>query len=159
LFNNVTNQILDNGTDTELPTITVPFVDGSNPAQSGYLVTAAAEYARTFVFLPLHVQQVLRMKVHARSVILEAHQMQLEIKTYGGADNESYVTHAAATANVLSTSSNFAADDIIYWTYTAAGLIALVGGDSVQIEILFEDTVGDNIETDAWFRTVSFEYV
>jgi len=159
LIGNVTGQMLDSGTDTELPTITVPFVDGSDPQTSGFEIDIGGEFARAYAFIPLEVQQVLRMKIYARSVVLEAHAMHLEVNMNAGASNEAFNTHAAALANQDSTTTNFAADDIIYWTITDAAVLALLGGDSVEIQCNFEDAVGDDCATDAFLRTVSFEYV
>ena len=99
------------------------------------------------------------MKVSARAVILSAAAMRAEFVVYGGADNEAYNTHDGSIANHPSTSTNFAADDIIYWVLTEAGILALVGGDSVEIKVLYEDAGNGDVVTDAFFRTVTIEYV
>jgi len=159
LIGNVTGQMLDSGTDTELPTITVPFSEGTDPSSSGYLINAAAEYAWAWAFLPLGVQQVMRMKIYAISQAAEADAMNLEINVYGAADNEAWNTHTTNLATAQSTTTNFAAGDVIHWARTDASIIAMAGGDSVRIDVLHEPAAGGDCETNATFRTVSFEYV
>lgn len=149
----------DNGTGTMIDSIVVPFSNGSDPQDSGYEIDAAAEIATAFICLPLHVQQVLRMKIYARSVVTEADTMHMEYWMNGGADNEGYATHASHETNKNSTSSNFAADDVIFWTSTATGVKALTGGDSVEVKVTHEDAGNGDCETDAFFRTVEFEFV
>lgn len=148
----------DAGTNTELPSITVPFSDGSDAQDSGYLIDADTEYARAWLFLNLEAVQVVRIKVYARAAILEADKMRAEFVIYGGADNEAYTTHNGSVANHPSTSSNFAADDVIYWTITEAGVLALLGGDSVEVKVLHEAVGDGDIDTQAYFRTVTIEY-
>lgn len=150
--------ISDAGTGTKLPSLVVPFVDGTDPQDSGYLIDGGGDLARTFHFLPLRVQQVVRMKIYARSVVLEADEMRSEFVIYGAASNQIYTTHNGSVANHPSTTGNFAADDIIYWVITEAGLLAMVGGDSIQIKVLHEDAGGGDCETNAYFRTVEIEY-
>jgi len=137
----------------------VPFVDGSVADDRGWDIDLAAEYARAYFRLPTDVMQVVRMKIYAYTVVTEADKMRLEIIVNGGADNEAYNTHAYAGANVASASSNFAADDIIHWLITDAAVLALVGGDSVEVKVLHEVAGGADCETDARFRTVEIEYV
>ena len=149
----------DEGTDTKLASITVSFCDGTEPLDSGFLIDLAAEYARAFAFLNIEVTQVVRIKVYARSVVAEVHEMELEMVIYGGADNQAYTTHNGSVAQLDSTSVNFGADDIIYWTITEAGVLALLGGDSMEIKVLHEAAEGDNCATNAYFRTVTIEYV
>jgi hypothetical protein len=151
-----TTIIIDNGTETILPTIVVPFSHGTDPQDSGFLVDATAEYARAFVFLPKEVQKVVRIKVYARAAVLSATTMAAEFVIYGGADNEPYTTHNGSVTNHPSTSSNFAADDVIFWTITTAGALALLGGDSVEVKVLYNATA---VATAAYFRTVAIEYV
>jgi len=149
----------DAGTGTRLNTYVVPFTDGSDPQDSGFLINGAGDMARTWMRLPDNVHQVVRMNVYARSVVAEADSMRLEFVIYGGADNEVYTTHDGSVANHPSTSSNFAADDVIYWTITTAGALALTSGDSIEIKILHEDAGGADCATDAYIRTVEIEYV
>ncbi|GAI06904.1 unnamed protein product, partial [marine sediment metagenome] len=100
----------------------------------------------------------LKIKVYARSVVADAEEMELEMVVYGGADNEAYNTHDGSIAQLDSTSVNFAADDIIFWTNTVAGTLLLTGGDSIEVKVLHEAAEGENCETDAFFRTVEIEY-
>lgn len=155
----VTANFRDAGTGTRLASITVPFVDGTDPQDSGYLIDSDTEYARAFTFLNFEVIQVVRMKVYARAVPTEADKMRAEFVIYGGADNEAYNTHDGSVADHPSTSSDFAADDVIYWTITEAGILALLGGDSVEVKVLHEAAGNGDIDTQAYFRTVTIEFV
>ncbi|MCK5018854.1 MAG: right-handed parallel beta-helix repeat-containing protein [Candidatus Peribacteraceae bacterium] len=159
LIANVTAQFLDSGTNTQLATYVVPFSDGTDPQDSGYEIDANTEMARAWLRLPPEVQQVVRMNVYARSVVTEADEMELQMVVLGGADNEAYNTHDGSIAQLDSVSANFAADDIVFWRNTEAGVLALVGGDSVEVKVLHEAAEGGNCETDAFFRTVEIEYV
>ena len=149
----------DAGTLTRLNTYKVPFSDGSDRQDSGFLIDAAAEMARAWLRLPDKVVQVVRAKVYARSVVLEADKMRAEFVVYGAADNEAYNTHNGSVADHPSTSANFAANDVIYWTLTAAGLRAMLGGDSIEVKVLHEVAGGADCATNAYFRTVEIEYV
>jgi parallel beta-helix repeat protein len=149
----------DAGTGTKLNTYCAPFVDGSDPQDSGYLIDANTEYARSYLRLPDKVVQVVRMKVYARSVVAEGDKMRGEFVIYGAADNEGYQTHNGSVANHPSASSNFAANDVVFWTITTAGVLALLGGDSVEVKVLHEAAGGADCATNAYFRTVEIEYV
>jgi parallel beta-helix repeat protein len=155
----VTASFNDAGTGTKLNVYVVPFGDGTDPQDSGFLIDAAAEMARSWLRLPAKVHQVVRMKVYARSVPAEADHMRLELVINGGADNEPFNTHVGSVADHPSTSVNFAANDVIYWTVITAGVLALLGGDSVEVKVLHEIAGGADIATNAYFRTVEIEYV
>lgn len=154
-----TTGITDSGTNTMLDAYVVPFSNGSDPQDSGFLLDADTEYTRVWLRLPAEVQQVVRMKIYARAVVLSAAAMRLEINANGGADNEAYNTHAAAAPNTPSTSTNFAADDVIFWTLTSAEIVALLGGDTVEVKVLHEAAGDGDVATNAYIRTVEIEYV
>ncbi|KKM84021.1 hypothetical protein LCGC14_1303460 [marine sediment metagenome] len=156
---NVTGQFLDGGTDTQLATYVVSFVDGTDPQDSGYLIDAGGELARAYLRLPPEVQQVVRMVVYARAKTVEVHEMELEMVVKGAADNEPYATHDGSIAALDSISVNFAADDVIFWRNIEAGVLALLGGDSVEVKVLHAPVSGDNLDTQAYFRTVEIQYV
>lgn len=161
LLNN-TAVFADSGTDTKLASVIVPFVNGTDPQDSGFLVDSTNggdDFARAFTMLPVEVQQVVRGKVYARSAVAEVHSMEADFTIYGAADNEAYTTHNGSVAGLASTSINFAADDVIYWSLTAAGLLAMLGKDSVQVKVDYAAADGDNCATNAYFRTVEIEYV
>lgn len=163
------NILLDNtvcfqnlGTDTKLASVIVSFVGGTDPQDSGFLVDSTNggdDFARAYTMLPVEVQQVVRAKVYARSVVAEVHSMEADFTIYGAADNEAYTTHNGSAASLGSTSVNFAADDVVYWTLTAAGLLAMLGKDSVEVKVDYAAADGDNCATNAYFRTVEIEYV
>ena len=149
----------DAGTGTKLNTYKVPFSNGSDPQDSGFLIDAAAEMARAWLRLPNKVVQVVRAKVYARSGVLEADHMRGEFVIYGGADNEAYNTHDGSVANHPTDSVNFAANDIIFWTIATAGLLAMVGGDSIEVKAIYELAGNGDCATNAYLRTVEIEYV
>ena len=146
----------DIGADTKLNVYVVPFVDGTDPQDSGFLINAAAEYARAWLRLPDKVVQVVRMKVYARTAQgFNMPPMMADFTIYGGAYNEPYTTHDGSVAD-KGDGAYCAADDIIYWEITEAGILALQGGDSVQVKVVYSATA---IPTNAYFRTVEIEYV
>jgi len=146
----------DVGTGTKLNIFVAPFVDGTDPQDSGFLINAAAEMARTWLRLPDKVVQVVRMKVYARTAQgFNVPSMTADFVIYGAVDNEPYNTHNGSVANKTTTPSR-APDDIIFWLLTEAGILALKGGDSVEVKVLYCVT---NIATNAYFRTVEIEYV
>jgi len=159
LVGNTAGCFLDSGTGTMLDAYVVPFSDGTDPQDSGFLIDLDTEYARAWLRLPAEVQQVVRMKIYARAGVLSAAAMRLEINVNGGADNEAYNTHATAAPNTPSTSTNFAADDVIFWTLTSAEIVALLGGDTVEVKVLHEAAGDGDVATNAYIRTVEIEYV
>ena len=161
LLNN-TVVFADSGIGTKLASVIVSFVDGTDPQDSGFLVDSTNggdDFARAYTMLPVEVQQVVRAKVYARSVVAETHSMEADFTVYGAADNEPYNTHDGSAASLGSTSVNFAADDVVYWALTAAGLLAMLGKDNVQVKVDYAAADGDNCATNAYFRTVEIEYV
>ena len=158
LLNNTT-YFVDSGVDTKLASVIVPFVSGYDIQQSGVLVDGEEDYADTWTMLPVEVQQVVRAKVYARSAATETHAMEADFVIYGAADNEPYTTNDGSAASLASTSTNFAADDVIYWTITAAGLLTMLGKDSIQVRIDGAAADGDNCATNAYIRTCEIEYV
>jgi len=153
-----TGKVYDEGTGTIGLSVVVPFVDGTDPQDSGFLLDADTELARAYLFLPDEVQQVRYLKIYARSVVAEADKMRLEIIVNGGADNEAYTTHQTLAPNTPSTSANFAADDVIYWTLNSAQILALSAGDSIEIKVLHEAAGNGDCATNAYFRTVEIGY-
>lgn len=150
--------VVDAGTDTEFNSVIVPFSDGTEPQDSGYLIDTIADTARAYLILPLEVQVVIKLKIYARAVDASGTTMALEIKVNGGASNEAYTTHATAAPNTPSITSNFAANDVIYWELTSAQIVALLGGDSIQVVVLHEAANAGGVVTNAYLRTVEIEY-
>jgi len=153
-----TGKVYDEGTGTIGLSVVVPFVDGTDPQDSGFLIDLDTELARAFLFLPDEVQQVRFLKIYARSGATEADKMRLEINVNGGADNEAYTTHQTLAPNTASTSGNFAANDVIYWTLASANILALSAGDSIEVKVLHEAAGGVDCATNAYIRTVEIGY-
>ena len=146
--------------------LVLPFVDGTTflnaDAPFGWEIDATTEYAIALGVLPVEVNTVLRWKIYATSVILEADAMRLEIEGYGGASDEPYTTETVAVANHPSTTTNFAANDVIYWIVDATDDVDIddmVGGDQIMIKVLHEIAGGADCATDAIFTCVEIEYV
>lgn len=165
LRNNTAGAFIITGTEAQIvanvtfPTIVVPFFDGTEAQDSGWLINSAGDMARATILLPASIQQVVATRVYLRSTITEAHKMLCDFNIYGGADNEPYNTHNGSVASQLSYSANFAADDVIFFRITTAGVLALLGGDSVELKAIFRATDQTNCDTGGYFRTVSVEYV
>jgi len=136
----------------------VPFSDGTDPQDSGYLIDAGGEIARAFLFLPDEVQQVRYVKIWARGLTTEADSMRLEINVKGAKNEQVYTAHSTAAPNTPSTSTNINADDVIYWTLNSAQILALSAGDSIEVKVLHEIAGGADVETNAYFRTVEIGY-
>ncbi|MBA7590849.1 hypothetical protein ES708_32990 [subsurface metagenome] len=122
------------------------------------MIDLGADTARAWLILPLEVQVVIKLKIYARAVDPSGTTMALEINVNGGASNEAYTTHATAAPNTPSTTTNFAADDVIFWELSSAEIVALNAGDSIQVVVLHEAANDGGIETDAYIRTVEIEY-
>jgi len=104
----------------------------------------------------------VQIRIKAVSIVLEADAMRLQIDGYGGASNEAEGTETIALANQASTSTNFGANDYIYWLLTAsddADIDDLTRGDTVQIKVQHDAAGGANCETDAVFQTLEIDYV
>ena len=163
----IATKISDAGTGTIYPTLVLPFVDGTlflsaDGAPWGWEIDADTEYAITHGHLPLKVQQVVKWKIWAVALVAEADRMRLEIVGRGGGDNEVYTTESVDIANKASTSSNFAANDVIYWTLTASDdpdIDDFVGGDAIMIKVKHEAAGDGDCATDAAFLCVEIEYV
>jgi len=159
--------INDSGTNTRLPTLVFPFVDGTyflmvDAATWGWEVDESGEYAIATGDLPLNVQQVVRVKVRGVALVTEADAMRLEINGYGGASNEPFTQETIAVANKASVTSNFTANDYIYWMIDPtddADIGHLLGGDSVMFKVKHEAAGDGDCATNAAFLCVMIEYV
>lgn len=135
-------------------TLSVPFFNGTAYADSGWDVDAAGEYATAFFVLPSWISQVYKIRVYARSIVTETHAMLATITANGGGSNEAYTTEAISVADKVSETTNFAADDIIYWEIDSADdadIPHLSGGDAVTLKVSGVNAAGDNCATDAHF--------
>jgi len=166
-YGNIMLPISDLGTDTILETLTATFVEGTaynstaGKAQ-GWQIDAGGEWATTAITLPESIQQIVRIKIYAVSMVVEAEEMNLELEAYGAASNETFTTETITIATWQSTTTNFSPLDIIYWTATAsddADIGHLLGGDSLQIKVLHEAAAAPDGQTEAIMRCVTIEYV
>lgn len=151
----------DSGTGTVFDTVNMPFVDGTACEDSGWDIDAGGEYARAFAYLPRTLHKVVSINVYARSIVLEADAMLADFTVNSGLSNEAYNAEAISVAGKVSTTTNFSADDIMYWTLIAADdsdIGDLVGGESLEVKVVHAAAAGGNCETDARFRTVQINY-
>ena len=163
----LTTKVSDSGTSTTfknnrgyytLKWFTMSFERGSDSSNLiGWLTDAEGEYNTLFVHLPSTVYQIAYIEVWGIAKTTETHGMQLGVTVRGGADNEGYATHTVNFLNVTSTSTNFATDDIIYWTCTS-GLNVITGGDSVIIRSQYAIANGDNCATNCLIQSVVVYY-
>lgn len=161
LSSNATN-IVDAGTNTILPSFSVPFtgaLSGAAQDTEGIDVDAATEYAMAYFKLPVHVQQVVKFKIIAVARNAHAQKMLCDFVSNGGADNEAYNTHTVTLASKLTDTGNYAANDIVTWTQTDAAITALTGGDCCSLQALYRATDATNEATDAQFRAVEVMYI
>ena len=158
-FYNCVANIIDTGTGTILATVRTNFLKELGPAAwvttaanpMGIEVDAANEGALAKIKLPTDLQQVIRIKVWAISNITEADAMRLEVAAAAGGDNEAWNAETIAVADKPSTSTNFAVEDVIYWTFTSADdadIGDLGPGDLLQWCIYYETAGGADCETD-----------
>lgn len=170
LEGNTAGRINDAGAGTIYPAIVAQFVKEAGTATwlvspgtpVGIEIDAADEIAIAKRTLPLWVKQVVQIKVYAISLLTEADAMRLEILIDAGISNEAYNAEAIAVVNKASATTNFAANDIIYWLLTAADDVDvddLIGGDHCSIIVRHEIAGNGDCETDAVFGDVLFEYV
>jgi len=102
------------------------------------------------------VVQVVRMKVYARSAQgFNVPPMTADFLIYSGAYKEAYNIHNGSVANSPDGTA-VGANAITFWLLTEAGILALQGGDSVEVKVLYCVT---NLATNAYFRTVEIAYV
>jgi len=159
----------DNGTTTMLPTLVLPFVEGKTYETDtsypwGWNVTNPADWAATQGYLPLHVQQVLRVQVWAASGVAVGAGigMYVEFLMNAGQENEAWNAEAIQVINSLSDTRNFGQWDIIKWTYTPTNdtdVGDLIGGDAFCAMVLFESNPDGHPDTDAIFYCLVIEYV
>lgn len=164
---NTTGYINDTGTATELLTHELQFVDGTlflaaDGAPWGWEIDLNTEYAIAIGHLPLYVQEVVRWKIWAISLVDEADAMRLEIVGRAAASNEPYTTESIDIANKASTTTNFVTNDVIYWILTSADdadLDDIVGGDALIVKVKHEAAGNGDCATDAVFLSLEIEYV
>jgi parallel beta-helix repeat protein len=161
------NVIFHGGTGTRYHSLTVPFTHGTTRLDTvgagwGWEIDLDTEYAVATIQLPQRLQEIVGFKIAANSIVAETHSMQLEIAAQGGGDNEAYNAETIAVPNASSVSTNFAANDYIYWWVTYgddADISDLTGGEHLQFKVLHEAAGGDNCATDAVFSSVTVDYV
>ena len=164
LRGNTIGCILDSGTNTELPSIQIipDFASAGYAAMvqvHGFLVDAVGEYCTGWAVLPKHLQEIVRIKIWARSVVAEADAMRLNPTVQGGAAGESDATHAYNIVDLPSSTTNFGVGAVIVWTVPFSSVPLLAAGDCLRISANYEDAGGADIATNANIRVFEIEYV
>ena len=174
LFNDLrnsgaTNMINDLGTGTILPTVQMPFIQGTTFISAadnpwGWEIDADTEFAIALGKLPLEVQQVVRINIWAVGLVAPgaSEYMRAQFTGEAGASDEPYTTEAIDVVDKPNVELKFAANDVIHWILTSADdadIGDILGGDSIQFKVLHEGAGGSDIETDAIFRCIEIEYV
>lgn len=165
-YSTIGNRVNDDGTDTMWPQITAPFVEGTAFVSSagdpwGWEIDESTEWAVATVHIPNRAHHVIRIKIFAVANVTETHNMTLEVTGEACADNQAFTTESIDIATLNSTSYNFAADDLIYWTIDVdddADVDDVEGKDSLQIIVIYEAASGGACATDAIFRYIVVEY-
>ena len=169
LTGNRTACISDLGTDTKLPTLTLPFVAGTEViaaagAPKGWRVDAANEYAIAFGVMPPECQQSVRMKVWAVGLAAPGagNEMLVDIEVNSGQPDETYNAEAISVASKPNNETNFDVNDVISWTITATDdtdVDDLLGGDCFEFKVIYRAAVAPDIATNALFRCVEIMFV
>ncbi len=164
--NNTAGPFNDAGTGTILPTLILPFVDGTlsvtaDAAPKGWSITLATNFALALGVMPPDCQQSVRIKVHAISLAAEADGMRLQVTADACQPDEAW---NAEDINITKTSTtlNFAANDGIIWTLTPADdadVGHLIAGDQIEIKAIYAAVAGADIATNALLRCVEIQYV
>jgi len=149
--------ILIVGADTILRTMVIPFVNGNEATDHGYLIDAVGEIARTYFLLKTEIQWVWKLKVDAISRVLEADSMMCQFAIWGGTENNPFNQHDC-TATWASRTANFAANDVIIWERLLC-VTNFLPEESISVRAVHAAADAANCETNADFRSVTIAYV
>jgi len=162
--NSIEGVFTDNGATTIFPMITVPLVTGTEfdtTGPFGWYVNDTDEYAATMGEFPEDVYAVKEIRIYAVSLNVSATGMSVNFQLYAAANNETYTTESVQLANFGSITQNFGVNDVIYWSIDPtddADLGHITGSDAWCAKILYNIAYGDDIQTDAVFYCVVFDY-
>jgi len=133
-----------------------------NTTPGGVDIDANDEFCYVHITLPERLHQVVRIKLWAYSNVIEADAMRLRVVAHGATDNEAWSGNAVDVADHPSESSNFAANDVVYWLVDAgddAQIGTLAAQDLVELMAVGEVAGGADCATDALFGSWEIEYV
>jgi len=161
IYNQGGGIVTDNGVNTEWPSVTMQFAlygDGATIETDGILVDAANEWGLAQIFMPWEAHTIVKLEISGRSVVAEGDGMLLELRTNAGADNEPSNTHTE-TVTVISTTLNFAANDIIRWLRSSDVITAIKGGDSLSVRCVHAAAVAPDCATNVDLRNLTVYYI
>jgi parallel beta-helix repeat protein len=169
----------DGGTDTVFATVPLSFVAGGDvdgtarwnefvpttASAKGWQVNDAADFATATGQLPLDLNEIVRFKIWAVALgvpINAGGQMHLEINMNAGASNLAYTTEPVALANFDGQEADYVNGDVVSWYIDSgddADIGSMVGGMSVEVEVIYEAGADPDGATNAVFRNIEIEYV
>lgn len=122
----------------------------------GIYVHVAGEGCWAAWHVPASFVSASKIVIWARADLTETHGMRASINVYAGADNEAYNTHTTS-GTYVTTTQNFATDDIIYWEVdiSATGITA---GDHVQLQLQFIAADATDSATYCYVTEMIFQY-
>ena len=171
LSGNTEAQVLILGSNTVLNSERFIFISGDVPpaaSPAGFNIVEADKAAFAIGQIPLSVQQVVRIKIWSVALggpINAGGQMHLEVTFNAGATNLAYNTAAKSwnIANFDGEEATYENGDIVHWVIVDADvgteLLALVAGDSFELNALYETGADPDGATNAAFRIVEIDYV
>ncbi|GAG87107.1 unnamed protein product, partial [marine sediment metagenome] len=169
LIGNGSGPFSDQGTGTILATIPIPLIQGTAFVSTageawGWEISADTNFALGIGWLPLEVQQVVRIRVIGVALAAPGAgaYMRIQITGEGATFDEVFTTEPIDVVNHNNEEVNVAIDDVVNWVFDAtddADIGQLLGGDRLQIKVLHEGAGNGDAETNAIVDTIQVEFV
>jgi len=128
----------------------------------GCLINDTNEFVLGSVCLPPDAVQLVWVTVCGTSAVLEADSMMFGIEMNAGGDNDAYNRDAFGALTKASTSSNFAANDNIFWVFTHnddADMRDFTGGDCIEIKLKYSAAVDVDCATNVYIKSIKLWFV
>lgn len=171
--------IWHDGTDTKFHVLPIQFtaggdVDGTarwneftptTASPKGWKVDDAADFATALGQLPPELQHIVCFKIWAVALgapVGSPGEMRVSINMNAGAKNLAYTTEPVALAAFNGEDTDYVANDVVHWLVDStddADIASMVGGMSLELEVVYNAAVGDDGATNAVFRNVEIHYV
>lgn len=166
---NGTAPFQDLGTDTQLETIPIPLIQGTTFISAageawGWEIDEADEFALGIGWLPYEVQQVVRIRITGVALADPGAGNEIRAQFTGEAAtfHEPFATHPIDVVDKDCEETDPDIGDVIHWVLTstdAAEIANILGGDRLQLKVLYEDAGDGSIATDAIVDTIQVEIV
>ncbi len=161
--------INDQGTDTKLATVPIQLIQGtifiSTAGEAwGWEISADTNFALGVDWLPLLVQQVVRIRVIGVALAAPGagDYMRIQITGEGGTFGEDFATEPIDVVDHNNEEVSVAIDGVVNWVFDAtddADIGHLLGGDRIQIKVLHEGAGNGDAATNAIVDSIQIEYV